>query len=102
MQHPIKGIALTSCSALVPSYFSKDAFNIEDISNIAIETIQDIKTSMPTYKQLYDKIYEKTENKELELEQPNGTKPVFDYYPTLCYDSDFVNPENAKFLEPFP
>ena len=101
LPHPIRGIALTSVDGTTPALTDNniDVTRSVDISTIVKKTIRD--NSLPTYKELYDEIYSQTAEKGLVMALPNGTHLRVDYEPQMYYNSSFVDPKKAKFLEPF-
>ncbi len=97
--HPMKGVALTSVDPAVLELAPEPV----DITTVVRDAIKNSKkNSSPTYKQLHDEIYRKTAEKGKIIKLPNGTTITVDYEPKMYYNSSFVDPEIAKFLEQFP
>lgn len=100
LPHPMKGIALTAVDGTIPAVLADEPEPV-DITTIVRDTLKK-KSAKPTYKQLYDKIHSKTTVKGKVFKLPDGTKMTADYEPQMYYNSSFVTPDTAKFLEQFP
>ena len=102
LAHPMKGIAITSVDATIPSIIENNPEPVT-LSSITTEAIRKSKKSTPpSYRELFNKVHTKTTVEQRRITLPDGSRITSRYEPQIFYNHSLIDANAARFLEPFP